>query len=71
MKSSIQTRDVIRKLYDINNDSKISTRIILPSTGGKDTDPYVTYEILQYGLNLFLRGRLNSHRVFIGGIKKL
>ena len=57
MKSSLQTRDVIRKLYDINNDNKNSTRIILPSIGGKDTDPHVTYEILQYGLNLFLRGR--------------
>ena len=70
MKSSLQTRDVIRKLYDINNDNKNSTRIILPSIGGKDTDPHVTYEILQYGLDLFLRGRQNSHRVFIGGDQK-
>ena len=38
MKRSLQTRDVIRKLYDINNDSKNSTRIILPSIEGKDTD---------------------------------
>ena len=62
MKSSLQTRDVIRKLYDINNDSKNSSRIILLSIGGKDADPHATYEILQYGLNLFLRGRQNSHR---------
>ena len=70
MKSSLQTRDVIRKLYDINNDNKNNTRIILPSIGGKDTDPQVTYEFLQYGLNLFLRGTQNSHRVFIGGDQK-
>ena len=47
-----------------NNDSKNSTRIILPSIGGKDTDPHVTYEILQYSLNLFLRGRQNFSRSF-------
>ena len=70
MKSSLQTREVIRKLYDINNDNKNSTRIILPSIGGKDTDPHVTYEILQYDLNLFLRGRQNSHRVFVGEDQK-
>ena len=70
MKSSLQTRDVIRKLYDINNDNKNNTRVILPSVGGKDIDPHVTYEILHYDLNLFLRGRQNSHRVFIGGDQK-
>ena len=70
MKSSLQTRNVIRKLYDINNDNKNSTRIILPSIGGKDTDTHATYKILQYGLNLFLRVRQNSHRVFIEGDQK-
>ena len=70
MKSSLQTGDVIRKLYDINNNNKNSTGIILPSIGGKDTDPHVTYEILQYGLNLFLRGNQNSERASIGGDQK-
>ena len=70
MKSSLRTGDVIRKLYDINNNNKNSTGIILPSIGGKDTDPHVTYEILQYGLNLFLRGNQNSERASIGGDQK-
>ena len=70
MKSSLQTRDVFRKLYDINNNNKNSTRIILPSIGGKDTDPHVTCEILQYGLNWFLRGNQNSERGSIGEDQK-
>ena len=37
---------------------------------GRDTKAHVTYEILQDGLNLFLRGRQNPHRVFLGGDQK-
>ena len=71
MKNSLQTWDLIRKLYDIQNDSKNSIIIILLSIRGKDMDSHVTYEILQYSLNLFLGGRQNSHRVFIRGDQKL
>ena len=70
IKNSLQTRYVILKLYDINNNNKSSTRIILPSIGGKYTDPHVTYKILQYGLNLFLRGKQNFHKTFVGGDRK-
>ena len=66
IKNTLSKRDVIRKLYDIHN-SKNSTRIILPYAG-KDTDPHLCYEILQYGLELF--GSHNCSPIFIGGDQK-
>ena len=47
MKNLLKKRDIIRKLFDVKNFSN-SSRIILPSVGGRDTDLNVTYEILQY-----------------------
>ena len=68
-KNLLKTRDIIRKLFDVKNFSK-SSRIILPSLGGRDTDPNVAYEILQYGSRLFLRDTESSDRVFVGGDQK-
>ena len=68
-KNILKTRDVIRKLFDVKNFSN-SGRIILPSVGGRDTDPNVTYEILQYGSRLFLKDTENSDRVFVTGDQK-
>ena len=45
-KNLLKTRDIIRKLFDVKNFSN-SSRIILPSVGGRDTDPNVTYETAQ------------------------
>ena len=67
--NNLSTRNVIRKLYDVKN-SQSGSRIILPSVGGKDTDPNLAYEILQYGLNLFLNQKETSGRIFIGGDQK-
>ena len=44
--------------------------MILPSVGGKDTDPNLTYETLQYGQNLFLQRQNISERIFVGGDQK-
>ena len=43
---------------------------MLPSIGDRDTDPNVTYEILQYGSRLFLKDTENPNRVFVGGDQK-
>ena len=57
-------------MSDVKNFSN-SSRIILLSVGGRDTNPSVTYEILQYGSQLFLKDTENSDRVFvIGGDQK-
>ena len=56
-------------MFDVKNFSN-SRRIILPSVGGRDTDPNVTHEILQYGSRLFLKDTENSDRVFVGGDQK-
>ena len=69
IRNSLSTRNVIRKLYDVKH-SQSGRRIILPSVGGKDTDPNLAYEILQYGLNLFLNQKETSERIFIGGDQK-
>ena len=66
---NLSTRNVICKLYDVKH-SQSRSRIILPSVGGKDTDPNLAYEILQYGLNLFLNQKETSGRIFIGGDQK-
>ena len=69
-KNLLKTRDIIRKMLDVKNFSN-SSRIILPSVGGRDTDPNVTYEILQYGSRLFLKDTENSDRVLLVVIRKL
>ena len=43
---------------------------MLPSVGDRDTDPNVTYKILQYGSRLFLKDTENPNRVFVGGDQK-
>ena len=53
IRNNLSTRNVIRKLYDVKH-FQSGSRIILPAVGGKDTDPNLSYEILQYGLHLFL-----------------
>ena len=69
IRNNLSTRNVIRKLYDVKH-SQSSSRIILPSVGGKDTDPNLAYEILQYGLHLFLNQKETSERIFVGGDQK-
>ena len=68
IKKVLNTRDVIRKLYNIRN-TENSSRIILPSVGGKDTDPTLCFEILEYGLRLFGSDD-KSERIFVGGDQK-
>ena len=58
-KNLLKTRDIIRKLFDAKNFSN-SSHIILPSVGGRDTDPNASYEVLQYGSRLFLKDTENS-----------
>ena len=69
----MSTRNVIHKLYDVKH-SQTGSRIILPSVGGKHTDPRMNfdlaYELLQYGLNLFLKQKETSEGIFIGGGQK-
>ena len=43
-KNLLKTRGIIRKMFDVKNFS--NSRRMLPSVGGRDTDPNVTYEIL-------------------------
>ena len=69
IRNNLSTRNVIRKLYDVKHSQSGST-IILPSVGGKDTDPNLAYEILQYGINLFLNQKETCERTFIGGDQK-
>ena len=69
IRNNLSTRNVIRKLYDVKH-SQSGSRIILPSVGGKGTDPNLAYEILQYGLHLFLNQKETSERIFVGGDKK-
>ena len=69
IRNNLSTWNVICKLYDVKHSQSGST-IILPSVGGKDTDPNLAYEILQYGLNMFLNQKENSERMFIGGDQK-
>ena len=69
IRNNLSNRNVIRKLYDVKHSQSGST-IILPSVGGKDTDPNLAYEILQYGLNLFINQKETSERIFIGGDQK-
>ena len=69
IRNNLSTRNVIRKLYDVKHSQSGST-IILPSVGGKDTDPNLAYEILQHGLNLFLNQKETSERIFIGEDQK-
>ena len=69
IRNNLSTWNAICKLYDVKHSQSGST-IILPSVGGKDTDPNLAYEILQYGLNMFLNQKENSERMFIGGDQK-
>ena len=69
IRNHLSTRNVIRKLYNVKH-SQSSSRIILPSVGGKDTDPNLGYEIAQYGLHLFLNQKETSQRIFVGGDQK-
>ena len=62
-------RDIICKLFDIKIFSN-SSCIILPSVGGRDSDPNTTYEILQCSSWLFLKDPENSYQVFVGGNQK-
>ena len=65
----MSTGNVIRNLYGVKH-SQSGSRIILPSVGGKDTDPNLVYEILQYGVNLFLNKKETSERIFVVGDQK-
>ena len=65
----MSTRNVVHKLYNVKH-SQTGSRIILPSVGGKDIDPNLAYEILQYGINLFLNQKETCERIFIGGDQK-
>ena len=56
-------------MFDIKNFSS-SSRIVLLSVGGRDTDLNVTYEILQHGSCLSLKDTENSNRIFVGGNQK-
>ena len=69
IRNNLSTWNVICKLCDVKH-SQSSSTIILPSIRGKDTDPNLAYEILQYGLNMFLNQKENSERMFIGGDQK-
>ena len=69
IRNNLSTRSVIRELYNVKN-SQSGNRIILPSVGGKDTDPNLANEILQYLLNLFLNQKETFENIFIGGDKK-
>ena len=69
IRNNLSTWNVICKLYDVKHSQSGST-IILPSVGGKDTDPNLAYEILQYGINLFLNQKETCERTFIGGDQK-
>ena len=46
------------------------SRIILPSVEGKDNNPNLAYEILQYGFNSFLNQRETSETIFAGDDQK-
>ena len=70
IRNNFSTKNVIRKLYDVKH-SQSGSRIILPAVGGKDTDPTLAYEILQYGLHLFLNQKETSENFLLGEIKKL
>ena len=65
----MSTGNVIRNLYGVKH-SQSGSRIILPPVGGKDTDPNLVYEILQYGVNLFLNKKETSERIFVVGDQK-
>ena len=69
IRNNLSTRNAIRELYDVKH-SQSGNRITLPSVGGKDTDPNLANEILQYLLNLFLNQKETSEKIFIGGDQK-
>ena len=69
IRNNLFTRNVIRKLYNIKHSQSGST-ILLPSLGGKDKHRDLAYEILQYGLDLFLNQKETSERIFVGGDQK-
>ena len=68
-KNLLKMKNIIRKLFDIKSFSN-SIRIILPSVGGRDTDPNATYEILQYNSRLFSKDTESSKGVFAGDDQK-
>ena len=45
IRNNLSTRNVSRKLCDVKH-SQSGSRVILPSVGGKDTDPNLAFEIL-------------------------
>ena len=70
IRNNLSTKNVVCKLYDVKH-SDSGSRILLPAVGGKDTDPTLAYEILQYGLHLFLNQKETSENFLLGEIKKL
>ena len=54
VQSILETRGIVCWIFILPSKSnKNNIPITLPAIGGKDTDPNVAYEVLNYGMELF------------------
>ena len=72
IQTKLMKRAELRKTYIADKlEHQNSKRIILPTIGGKSTDPRAAIETLNEGLEKFLDCCNEDDIMFIGGVKKL